>query len=39
MDVMQAPDEQPVAPRRKEISEIVSKDKFDKRQIGAPSTY
>jgi len=33
------PDEQPVAPRRKELSEIVSKDKFDKRQVGSPPTY
>ena len=33
------PDEQPIVPRRKELSEIVSKDKFDKRQIGASPTY
>jgi nitroreductase len=33
------PDEQPIVPRRKELSEIVSKDRFDKRQIGTPPTY
>jgi nitroreductase len=33
------PDDQPIAPRRKELSEIVSTNKFDKSQIGAPPTY
>jgi len=33
------PDAQPISPGRKELSDIVSKNKFDKRQIGAPPTY
>jgi len=33
------PDEQPIVPRRKELADIVSIDRFDKRQIGAPPTY
>jgi len=33
------PDGQPIGPGRKELSQIVSKDKFDKSQIGAPPTY
>jgi nitroreductase len=33
------PDGQQMSPGRKELSQIVSKDKFDKSQIGAPPTY
>ena len=33
------PDTQPMGPGRKELSQIVSKDKFDKSQIGSPPTY
>ena len=33
------PDGQPIGPGRKELSQIVSKDKFDRSQIGAPPTY